>query len=422
MLLTAVRALRFDSDDSRALAAIPSAKWSEFLTLCDEAHISLALAARCGDAAPQELRARLARNAARHERILAAHREIAATLQAHNLEFLVLKGLTHAGLWNNAAKHRPQYDIDLYIPAPGTDGAVRALESLGYSVCEEESKGSDHLPVMVRRTGWRWRGDYFDPDQPLAAEVHFRFCNPSLGFEARGAESFWERRRVAEFDGVRLPALHPMDALHYACWHAARHLLRGSLRILHVYELAFFLDRSSSDHAFWKDWGDTGVAEGIAFRLASEWFGCRMHQAAQQCARGLPPDVERWFQLFAFSPIHAVTRPNKDEVFLQLCLARNRAGERLLPRHLPGFWLDAHDRDENLVLRLRRRFGHARFIASRAVHHARTLAPLIGSSVRWWWRLPRSDRRAGAGNVRAGSAAPTRAVRLPKGGPSEQGR
>ncbi|HEU5020259.1 MAG TPA: nucleotidyltransferase family protein [Bryobacteraceae bacterium] len=389
MLLTAVRALRFDDGHSRALATIPGPKWPEFLALCDAAHISLALAARCGDAAPEDLRSRLARNAMRYQRILAAHREIAAAMDTHGVEFLVLKGLTHAGHWNDAAKHRPQYDIDLYVPAPMAAGAVQALQSLGYTVCEEESKGSDHFPVMVRRTGWRWRGDYFDPDQPLAAEVHFRFCNPSLGFEAPGADRFWDRRRIAEFDGVHLPALHPVDTLHYACWHAVRHLLRGSLRILHVYELAFFLDRSSTDDAFWKEWDDGGVAESIAFRLASEWFGCRMHRAAQECARRLPPDVERWFRLFAFSPIHALTRPNKDEVFLQLCLARNLAAERVLPRHLPGFWLDAHDREENLALRWKRRFGHARFIASRAAHHARTLAPLIGSSVRWWWpRLP----------------------------------
>jgi hypothetical protein len=177
-----------------------------------------------------------------------------------------------------------------------------------------------------------------------------------------------------------------VDALRYACWHAARHLLRGSLRILHVYELAFFLDRSSSDDAFWTQWRDGGLGEGIAFRLASEWFGPRMHLAAQDCASNLPADVERWFRLFAFSPVHAFTRPNKDEVFLQLCLARKSASDRLLPRRLPGFWLDAHDREENLVLRLRRSFGRARFIASRAVHHARTLAPLIGSGVRWWWR------------------------------------
>lgn len=386
MLLTAVRALRFDGDPLRALETIPSRKWPEFLALCDEAHISLALAARCGEAGPAELRSRLTRNAARHERIVEAHREIAAVLAARGVEFLVLKGLTHARLWNDAARHRPQYDIDLYVPPPMADGAVRALESLGYKVCEEESKGSDHLPVMVRRTGWRWRGDYFDPDQPLAAEVHFRFCNPSLGFEAHGAEGFWENRRIADCDGARLPALHPADALRYSCWHAVRHLLRGSLRILHVYELAFFLDRSSCDDAFWEEWRDAGLAEGIAFRLASEWFGCRMHRAAQAYANNLPPEVDRWFRLFAFSPIHAVTRPNKDEVFLQLCLNRNRAGERLLPRRLPGFWLDAHDREESLVLQLRRRFGRARFIATRAVHHARTLAPLIGSGVRWWWR------------------------------------
>jgi hypothetical protein len=398
MLLTAVRALRFDGDHSRALEAIPARKWPEFLALCDAAHISLALAARCAHAVPEAARSRLARNALRHERIFEAHRELAGAMDARGIEFLILKGITHTGFWNDDIRHRPQYDIDLYVPPAMAEGALLALTSLGYRACEGESRGSDHLPVMVRRTGWRWRGDYFDPDQPLAAEVHFRFCNPSLGFAAHGAEEFWTRRRIAEWDGMRFATLDPVDALRYACWHAVRHLLRGSLRILHVYELAHFLDRSSASRAFWEEWrtaapADTRLAEGIAFRLAAEWFGCRMSAAAYGCASDLPADVDVWFRLFAFSPIQALTRPNKDEVFLQLCLAggvaSSSAGRRVVPLRLPGFWLDPHEKEESLPLQVRRALARARFIASRAVHHARTLVPLIGSGVRWWWhKLP----------------------------------
>ena len=39
---------------------------------------------------------------------------------------------------------------------------------------------TDHLPVLIRRTGWEWRGDFFDPDIPMGVELHFQFWNPRL--------------------------------------------------------------------------------------------------------------------------------------------------------------------------------------------------------------------------------------------------
>lgn len=400
MLLKAVQSLRFDRDCSGVLNAIPASKTTQFLALTDEAHISLAIAERCQDALPEPVRRRLndcaARSAVRHVRIVETHREIAAALAERGVEFVVLKGLTHTAFWNGDLRQRPQYDVDLYVRPESAALATAAVASIGYKTCEGESKGSDHLPVMVRRTGWRWRGDYYDPDQPLALEIHFRFCNPNLGFKAWGEERFWERRQIETVDGIALPALCPVDRLRYAAWHAVRHLLRGSLRILHIYELAHFLHHSSDDKKFWIEWREEGatqdrVAELIAFRLACEWFGCNTHPIVQEALRALPACIGRWFELFAFSPITGVTSPNKDEVFLRLCLQDgvHAAGTRLLPKRLPAFLLDAHDREENLLLRARRSASRIWFIASRTAHHARTLPPLIGSGVRWWWhKLP----------------------------------
>ncbi len=57
--------------------------------------------------------------------------------------------------------------------------ALRNLQGLGYEATSHTSDpGADHLPVMIRRTGWKWRGDYYDPDMPPSLELHFRFWNP----------------------------------------------------------------------------------------------------------------------------------------------------------------------------------------------------------------------------------------------------
>jgi hypothetical protein len=197
------------------------------------------------------------------------------------------------------------------------------------------------------------------------------------------------------FDGIVLPALHPADRFTYAAWHAVRHLLHGSLRIYHVYELAHFLHHTAEDREFWRKWRQHGVsadrlAESIALRLAREWFGCRVNPVAEECIHALPEGVERWFQLFAFSPIMAAGQPNKDELFLNLYLAQNHrercriARRRLLPTRVPAMLPDAHVRVSNVKLRAKRMAYRTGFIALRAQHHLRTLFPLVRSGFRWW--------------------------------------
>jgi hypothetical protein len=399
LLLTVVRSLHFRNDRTDLLCSLTPGQWELLLTLTDEAHITLPVAMRCRGAIPEPVRetldARLARNARRHVRIVAAHVDIAEAMAAHGAKFLLLKGLTHTGMWSGGTRVRPQYDVDLYCLPDSIQAAAKAAASLGYEPVRREDDATDHLPVMIRRTGWRWRGDYYDPDQPLALEVHFRFWNPGQGVAVHGADRFWNRRRTEVFDGVALPALHPADRLTYAAWHAVRHLLHGSLRICHVYELAHFLHHAAEDREFWSEWRQHGapadrLAESIALRLAREWFGCRVNPVVEEYIYALPDGVERWFRLFAFSPITAAGRPNKDELFLNLCLAQDSrercriAARRIFPTRVPAMLPDAHVPASNVKLRAKRMACRTGFIALRTLHHLRTLVPLVRSGFRWW--------------------------------------
>lgn len=396
LLLTAVRSLHFGEDRTELLRALTPRQWTEFLALTDEAHITLPVAIRCRGVMPVPIRDRLvqclARNSARHARIVEAHASIAEAMSAHGVEFLVLKGLTHTPLWSGSPGLRPQYDVDLYCPRESIQAAASAAAKLGYEPARSEYAGTDHLPVMIRRTGWRWHGDYYDPDQPLALELHFRFWNPGLGVAVHGEDRFWNRRRTGIFNGIKLPALHPVDGLTYAAWHAVRHLLHGNLRVYHVYELAHFLHHTAEDGEFWREWRAQGapaqrLVESIALRLAHEWFGCRTNPIVEEYIRTLPAGVEHWFGIFAFSPINAAEQPNKDELFLNLCLARNHriALRRIFPMRLPAMTVDAHipvDMD-NVQMRARRLVHRTGFIALRVLHHIRTLAPVVRNGFRW---------------------------------------
>jgi hypothetical protein len=283
---------------------------------------------------------------------------------------------------------------------------MRAIESLGYvAFSRGESAATDHFPVMIRKTGWKWREDYFDPAMPFSVELHFRFWDERTErFRAGDADRFWPGRVEHAISDLYLPSLSAADGLTYATWHLMRHLLRGDLRLYHVYELAHFLEQSAGDDAFWREWGNRDLAgsrhtEAIAFRLAKEWFHCRTHPAAQAAVEQLPNPVKRWFELFAMSPALAIERPNKDELWLHWCLVNNAgyrreiAVRRLFPISRERVVADAHIAPENVTfgLRARRMVIETWFLANRAFHHMRVLPPAIGSGMRWWLAQPRSQ-------------------------------
>jgi hypothetical protein len=398
-----LRALRFDAPDMSLPRSIPESQWGDLFRATDRAQLTLALGVRARACMPPAALARvdqcLIDNADRYETILVRYGEMAAGLQAAGVDFVVLKGLAQWPWYSDDPRHRPQNDIDLWCPTQSLAAARRVLEGLGYSaVGEDLSRGTDHLPIMIRKTGWTWRGNYYDPDMPPSAEIHFRLWNADLeGFEIEGLEGFWNRRVVREIGGLKIPTLHPADGLTYSAMHAVRHLLRGDLQPRHIYELAHFLHKSADEDGFWQFWAgfrapQRRLVEGIAFRFAAEWFGPDMHPVAREAVGSLPAPVARWFDLFAMSPAVSLTHPNKDELWLHRLLVegadarRSVTIRRLFPTRGTRVVLDAHvdSRAAGIVLRARRALFEFRFLARRALYHLRALIPLARSGIRWW--------------------------------------
>jgi hypothetical protein len=397
-------ALRFRDPEMDGLARISEREGDELLAYAGRVHLTLALA-RCGAALPpaieRTLAGNLAASAARFERIRSAYLEIAGALEEAGLACAVLKGFAQAPDFTPDPRNRQQYDIDLYCPREAVFAARDQLEALGYQpVGGFERRPLDHLPTMVRPAEWTWRGDYFDPQIPLAVDLHFRFWSEATErLRPGGLDGFWERRAMRELEGLRFMALDPVDALAYTCLHALRHLLRGDLKAGHVYELAYFLDSRTQDAEFWREWRarqevSLRALEAVCFRLAEEWFGCRMAPAAQAAVDELPRIIQRWFDEFALAPIESAFHPNKDEVWLHLALLeswRDRIAilrRRLIPLSAPAA-VDASDisgRSKAPRVRARKYARHARFIGARALYHVRALAPALWSGFRFWLR------------------------------------
>jgi hypothetical protein len=413
LLLAAVRSLSFEHTPDDRLSDLSDSAWRALLRLTDRSQLTLPLAVNTSASWPHWVRERLERdlsnNAIRHERTMQTYREIKQTLNSRGLRFVVLKGFTQFPLYCTGLPSRPQYDLDLYCPESDIAAAYQAIIALGYEPFRQTTGTPvDHLSPLIRKTGWRPRGDYYDPDMPLTIELHFRFWDSRTEcFDVQGADALWERRRVRNIEGLDVPVLHPGDALSYTAWHLVRHLLRGDLRAYHVYELAHFLQQTAAHDDFWRNWRNdrpSPLVESMAFRLAMDWFHCAANPTVTSLAHSLPYAVERWFTMFGFSPLYAVENPNKDELFLHLALVRGSrvrlkiARRRLFPFRFEPVVVDAHVPAPGVALRWKRRVFGVWFMAKRMLHHLRTFLPVIRSGLRW--RLqPASHRIPRAGTV-----------------------
>src|SRR5262249_42916052 len=158
------------------------------------------------------------------------YRNVAVRLRAAGIEFLVLKGLTQCPLSGIAPERRVQYDLDIYTPPADVHRASEVLLPLGFEPIEGMGDSpTDHLPALIRKTGWQWGGDFFDPEIPVAVELHYQFWNELFeALPAPGVEEFWKRRVPFRVAGMELDALGPQDAFGFAALHLLRHLVRGS--------------------------------------------------------------------------------------------------------------------------------------------------------------------------------------------------
>ena len=317
---------------------------------------------------------------AKLERIWELYRTLDLLLSGEQIEFAVLKGITHAALFP-VALARVQYDVDLYVPRVNVRRAQDVLIANGWRQQPGmEAYPTDHLPLLVPEHNWEFRGDFFDIEMPLPVELHFQFWNESIErLAAPDAEQFWERRVPRSVAGVDLAVLHPQDALAYASLHLLRHVLRGSVMPFHVYEIARVLDAFADDAAFWKTWSalhDPRMRrlEAVVFALAREWFGGRAAEQVEEEIESLPEKTRMWLAHSALSPALGEFHANKDELWLHFSLLDSRA--------------------DCLRVARRRLFPAAPWPRQRAIalrrlrHHAVSLPRAAFTALRWTCRAP----------------------------------
>jgi predicted MFS family arabinose efflux permease len=380
-------------------------QWREALAYCGRSRITLALGNAARNDMPQWVRERVdgnaSQNALRLQAIEEVYHDLGSRLTDAGIGFVALKGVTHAALFGTRRESRVQYDIDLFCPPESVYAARDVLLATGYESLEGmDHFPTDHLPAMMRKTDWEWRGDFFDLAIPTSVELHFQFWNEGLErLPAPGTGGFWERRTTRMIGARELPVLCPADALAYASLHLLKHVLQGSATPAHVYEIACVLDSHADRDGFWSEWRALHSPElrrlqAVIFRLAQEWFGCRAGSIPLEEIVHLPEATRAWFAEFALSPATSVFHPNKDELWLHLSLLNSRrdklhvAWRRMVPGNLPPLGAGSHvmesERTWKRLLREWARYGV--YFASRLRHHALSLPRTGVSGARWWWK------------------------------------
>lgn len=393
-LVAVFNALRFDEPSTDGLRRLNAADWEALLQWCDARQLTLMLPWLGGAALPVEIRAQIewrqTRYAERFSRLKRELFEITETLKELGIECIVLKGLTHSPAFTEDPLFRAAGDIDLWIRGDEIWTAREALVGLGYASFKKAK--SRHLAPLLRPNGWKWRGDRFDPEIPIAVELHYELWSESSErVAAPGTDRFWDRSIHRTFDGHVLRTLREEDLLGFAALHLLAHLLHGDLPLQRAWELANFLHQRAPDEAFWSTWLKVHPArlrnlEVLVFQLVRNWFGCALSRTVQRDAEALSGRVCSWLNTFSFSPLMRQFHPNKDELWLHLALASpaNRARialRRLLPLQIPGF-VDEFD-DRSRLRKLRCMFRQRDLIAERATYHLRTLLPTIAQGTRW---------------------------------------
>jgi hypothetical protein len=364
----------------RLSGAKPLGRFDErWLDLLDRHQLTLIFGEVCRDQLPAQVRRRIERRlAANRLRLAKLRREYEAIAEVVG-KHVLLKGFSHGTDFLPHPDLRPQYDLD--ILAADVDAAYEAVRGLGFEpAVGSEGYSTDHRLPLVRKTGWRWRGDFFDPEIPPIVEIHHRFWDPDTEEVAlRGLEGFWARR-----EGSRLALA---DRFGYAALHLLRHLLRGSVKLMHAYELAYFLDRRQ-DEEFWMNWSEIHSpelrrAEALASRLAAGWFMPRVPDAIQREIAALPAPVLAWFEQYGDRP-----REDKSEVWLHLELIDGLGAKarvlrrRFFPLTAPGPLEGQYD-DAAAGGGLGRMWRYAKHVAARAAHHAATLLKAIPAGLLW---------------------------------------
>jgi hypothetical protein len=388
--------------------------WMKGLHFLDTAGLTLHLRDKLEmrqqlDLLPAPVRRRLevnqADNSNRTRRLIEQFLEINLGLQQEGIRYKSLKGFLLFPLYVSRRESRVQYDFDFLVHREDLLRAQNFCNGLGYAPVHSNPRiVADHIPSLIKRSGWHWRGNFFDPEIPPGIELHYQLWEPEFErFSIKAlhdalAEDHWE-----ELYSVRIPALTPASTLLHCVLHGLRHILRGDLRLSHLYEIGHILEMTKADQSFWQLFlqkishcPKSKQAAAIMFSLASAVFNPSLSEEVRQLiSTSLTAAGGLWIQSYGRKEALQCYRRSKSSVFLHLDLVESGSSKRavlrqkLLPRHLPlsPYGVEVPRQQLSLASLLFNRIRYLRFLITRGWFHFQSLFWFLAHWLRWKWRL-----------------------------------
>lgn len=220
------------------------------------------------DALPAEVREALEasywQTAARNTLLYHELGRVLACLKRHDVRVLVLKGAALAeAVYENIAL-RPMGDVDLLLPKEALQGAIAALQTLGYRAdLREEQPGfaaeyENEVALAHDESG-------------MALELHWHLIDAAFYLQRIPEAALWEHAVPITIGGQATEIFDPQATLVYLCAHWVLHHQGRNLRWL--YDLDLFLRRHQAD----LDWPQ-------AWAIAQAWsLVLPTQQAVGQC-------------------------------------------------------------------------------------------------------------------------------------------
>ena len=402
-------ALQFEGGRTEQLQTFTDSEWRDLLFRWDFRRCMNPLRQTCGDALPEWVRLQidqnLADNAQRLEGIKADYSRFSNASRLKGASHLVIKGFT---LWPGFVDHprfRLQSDIDLYCPSESILAARDVLVELGYTPeTQVDFRYADHLPSMVPKSTWKWRGNSYDPEMPISFELHHSFWNEKvMRLRPKGLDQFWIRRVERQLDDITFPALSEVDTFGYAALHLTRNLLREQPSLYQIYELARFLNVYAENTTFWKGWKaehDSSLRrlEAIACQTAALCFTCQLPDEIEREIACLPLAVTTWFDTFTRLPMSPRLYPRRDWVWLHVSLVESSREklsilrDMLLPTQVTTLasigQLDREiGKQEPRRSPIERLSRYIAYVSSRLMFYLRLIASTLWRGARFWWSM-----------------------------------
>ena len=395
---------------------LPDGLWKRGLAFADTAGLSLHLRHRLiwrrdfGKLPPSIQRAFEQRHSDNVRRTQLMHEEcveLNRRLQAADIPYLNLKGSFLAPAFVESPETRVQYDYDFLLKRSDISQAYTLFLRSGYSPLHPaKDVAADHWPTLIQRTGWQWKGNYYDPDIPRAIELHFQLWDSeSELIPIQTLDQVWERSCSQVLGSIEAPTLSAQDTLLYAILHSFRHLLRNDLRLAHLYEIAFFLQQTCDQESFWE--GVLGevtqcanTTKMVATTVELAKFLFRPALSAPLSAfveRNLPVTARSWIEVYGRDGAVHCYRKNRNALLLHLSLLESNASrwallrQRLVPRHLPlpTYGVQIPKERETLKVRVVKAARYVTLVLQRGLFQLRALLALAFQLPAWLIRLKR---------------------------------